>query len=319
MTDALDRAPRRILLDTDMGGDCDDAGALAILHAMCDLGEASLLGVVCCTSARYTPGCIDAINHYYGRPEIPVGTIEAEGFMADTDRAYSRQVAETFPNKIRTRDNAEKAVKLLRRVLAAQPTASADLVAIGPLPNLAHLMDSEPDEISSLNGRSLVAQKVRELTIMGGFFGESKPHPGAGEYNFANDAPAAATVAKDWPTPILYCGWEIGNACPTGSKLTGHTPEANPVRKAYELYLHGPDRARPSFDLATVYAAVRGCEPLWKESAPGRCIVDPKTGQNTWEDLPTGKDRYMVPLAEISVVAERIEELLIQAPARRQN
>jgi hypothetical protein len=36
----------RIILDTDMSGDCDDAGALALLHALADQGECEILATV---------------------------------------------------------------------------------------------------------------------------------------------------------------------------------------------------------------------------------------------------------------------------------
>ena len=35
----------KIIFDTDIGGDCDDAGALAMLHRLCDKGEAQLLAI----------------------------------------------------------------------------------------------------------------------------------------------------------------------------------------------------------------------------------------------------------------------------------
>ncbi len=38
------QAQKNVILDTDMGGDCDDTGALAVLHALADnRGEAILL------------------------------------------------------------------------------------------------------------------------------------------------------------------------------------------------------------------------------------------------------------------------------------
>ena len=39
----MDKA--KIIFDTDIGGDCDDAGTLAMLHRLCDKGEAELLAV----------------------------------------------------------------------------------------------------------------------------------------------------------------------------------------------------------------------------------------------------------------------------------
>ena len=35
----------KIIFDTDIGGDCDDAGALALIHRLCDKGEVELLAV----------------------------------------------------------------------------------------------------------------------------------------------------------------------------------------------------------------------------------------------------------------------------------
>ncbi|MEP1642867.1 MAG: nucleoside hydrolase, partial [Rhodopirellula bahusiensis] len=38
--------PVKLILDTDMSGDCDDAGALPLLHALADRGECEILAVV---------------------------------------------------------------------------------------------------------------------------------------------------------------------------------------------------------------------------------------------------------------------------------
>jgi hypothetical protein len=304
-----------LILDTDMGGDCDDAGALAILHAMEDLGETRLLAITSCTSARYTPGCISAINAYYGRPEIPVGALAEDGFMADMDRKYCRQVATTFPATIRERSQCPPALSLLRETLSAQPDGVTELCAIGPLRNIRQLLESLPDAASPLSGRELVARKVKRLTIMGGFFGAQKPFEQAGEWNFAQDPQSAAIVAELWPTEILYVGWELGDAIPTGGGLSSKTPESNPVRRSYELYLEGPHRSRPSFDLIAVHVAVRGPGALWGLGPAGRCVVDPASGANTWEAEPEGKDRYLTLAVSAEQAIVAIEELLLQPPA----
>lgn len=64
--------PVPVIFNTDMAGDCDDAGALAVLHAQADRGEAQILAVVTnrkCT-AGVSGGACDAINTFYGRPNI---------------------------------------------------------------------------------------------------------------------------------------------------------------------------------------------------------------------------------------------------------
>ncbi len=76
-------APVRILFDTDLQTDCDDAGALAILHALADAGEAEILGLVVSSGDPWAAGCADAINTWYGRPDLPVGrTLRALAWCA---------------------------------------------------------------------------------------------------------------------------------------------------------------------------------------------------------------------------------------------
>ena len=64
--------PVKVIFDTDIGNDCDDAGALALLHRLCDKGEAELLAATHCFSSSSVAGCIDAINRFYGR-DVPIG------------------------------------------------------------------------------------------------------------------------------------------------------------------------------------------------------------------------------------------------------
>ena len=92
-----------IILDTDIGPDCDDAGALAVLHGLAKRGEARIVGVMHCTSSPWGAGCIDAINAYYGRPDIPVGSLpEEEGFLREERyEKYNRFVAQQFSNRFR--------------------------------------------------------------------------------------------------------------------------------------------------------------------------------------------------------------------------
>ena len=67
-------APAQIIFDTDMNGDCDDAGTLAMLHTLQDLGECNILAITTSWGGEVIPGAIDAINTYYGHPDIPVGS-----------------------------------------------------------------------------------------------------------------------------------------------------------------------------------------------------------------------------------------------------
>jgi len=57
-------AKTKIIFDTDIDTDCDDAGALAVLHALADNGEAEILATVVSTRYPYSAPCVEAINRY---------------------------------------------------------------------------------------------------------------------------------------------------------------------------------------------------------------------------------------------------------------
>ena len=159
-------APARILFDSDIGPDCDDAGTMAVLHALADQGEAVVLGMACCTSSEWGAPCLDAINAWYGRPDVPVGTNKTKtGFLCGGgDHKYNERVAKDFPNRLKSGTNAPDAVALYRKVLAAQPDGSVTVVATGPLPNVAALLASAPDAASPLDGVALVKKKAYFLS-----------------------------------------------------------------------------------------------------------------------------------------------------------
>ena len=72
-TAAASAAVPKIIFDTDMITDFDDVGALACLHALADAGECEILATISSTRGNASVGAIEVINHYYGRPNIPVG------------------------------------------------------------------------------------------------------------------------------------------------------------------------------------------------------------------------------------------------------
>ena len=295
--------PVPIILDTDIGPDCDDAGAVAVLNALADRGEAKLLAMACCTSSEWGAPCVQAINTYYGRPDIPVGTCKREGFL--TDSPYNGPVAREFPNTLKTGHAAPDARNLYREVLAKQPDHSVVFCAIGPLNNLADLLATKPDVHSPLTGKQLVAQKVRLLVDMGGGF------PGGKEWNFEQDVPAAQEVTHEWPTPIVFSGAEIGAAIQTGARLYTETPKSNPVRRAYELYTNSQNRN--SWDLTAALCAVRGVEPYWSLGGPGRCHVT-HNGGNEWEMGHKSRHAYLVAKTPVPELAKVIEDLMVQPP-----
>src|SRR5436305_297105 len=76
---AVRSAPVDLIFDTDMMTDCDDAGAMAVLHALADRGECRILATVVSSAEPKSALAVEIINTYYGRPELPVGMIKGEG------------------------------------------------------------------------------------------------------------------------------------------------------------------------------------------------------------------------------------------------
>ena len=46
------------------------------------------------------------------------------------------------------------------------------------------------------------------------------------------DVPASKVVAEEWPTEIVFSGFEIGNVILTGKKLVQMNVENSPVKDA---------------------------------------------------------------------------------------
>jgi hypothetical protein len=307
--------PVNIIFDTDMGGDCDDVGALFILHGAVERGEARLLATVGCTSSDAIAPCIDAINTWFGRPEIPVGTLKDPGFLPNP--GYPGEIIKRFPRKFTTGSDYPDAVTLYREVLAKQPDGSVVVVAVGPLRNLANLLKSRADAASPLDGPALLAKKVKRLDIMGGNYPPSANKKEA-EWNFKQDPAAAALVCSTWPTPVLFNG-EGGSTC-SGRRVTYEMAEHNPLTMAYR---HCPGVGfagdRLSWDPISCLVTVRGAAPYYKVVSRGVNVTDATTGINTWQ---AGEDRghsYLVLKSSKPEVEKELEDLMVAGKGRPTN
>lgn len=297
----------RLIFDTDLSGDCDDAGALALLHALADRGECDLLAVVTNRKDKTnaSAAAVDVINTYYGRPGLPLGTDKAGPTDLQRTSPYTCALRDGFPHDAKPDDQMPDALEIYRRVLSAEPGQSVTICSVGAFSNLAELWRQAPQ---------LVAAKVRRLVVMGGEFPKStRP-----ETNIRTHVAAARLVAAEWPTEIVWHGFEIGQVLLTGARLK-ETPPDNPVRLSYELKPYGKRPAieggQPSWDQGAALFAVRGADPaLWRSVQGGRVLID-ETGVTSWDEGPVTPHFY-VKLAgdDPKNLAAVIEELMIQQP-----
>ena len=51
-----------MIFDTDMDSDCDDLGALAVLHALADRGEEEILATVTSSQNPWSAPCVVAVK-----------------------------------------------------------------------------------------------------------------------------------------------------------------------------------------------------------------------------------------------------------------
>lgn len=66
-------SPVPIILDTDIGPDYDDVGAVALLHALADKGEARPLAIMASNRNELVGPTIDVLDTYFGRPHLLIG------------------------------------------------------------------------------------------------------------------------------------------------------------------------------------------------------------------------------------------------------
>ena len=300
-----------LIFDTDMAPDYDDVGALAVLHALADSGQVNILATVSSNKLETTVPCIDVINTYFGRPDIPLGVVKGAGVSQDTwhqGLKWTEELPARYPHQVKSASEAEDAVKVYRKVLSGQPDTSVVVVTVGFFTNLKNLLLSEADEISPLSGQELVASKVKKLVSMGGYFPEGK------EFNVMMDAPASQYVFEHWPTPILFSGFEIGEKIITG-KRTAAAEGKSPIKEAFEMSLAQDDPSgRCSWDQSTVLVAVCGTEP-WFDVERGVMTVTPADSIDHWTPDPNGKHARLIMKVPVEQVAATIEELMMHRPA----
>ena len=268
--------PVHVIFDTDMGNDIDDALALAMLHAFENRGEAKLLAVTITKDNQWAAPFVDVINTFYGRGNIPIGTVrngktpESSPMIQVPAGRKRADGSFVYPHRVLDGRQAPEAVSLLRRLLAAEQDGQVVIIQVGFSTNLARLLDSPADEISSLTGRELVKKKVRLLSAMAGNYAVPKP-----EFNVERDVPSATKLFNEWPTPIVVSGFEIGEAMLFPATSIEHDfcyVQDHPVAEGYRLLMKMP-YDRPTWDLTAVLYAVRPARDYFSISPPGRISV----------------------------------------------
>jgi len=323
---SLFAAPVKLIFDTDMGNDVDDVMALCMIHNLQKRGACELLAVTLTKDHPQAAAFTDVVNTFFGAPDTPIGVVrngatpEPGKFnkLADEKKADG---SFRYPHDLRTGTDAPEAVGLLRKILAAQPDQSVVLAQVGFFSNFARLLDSKADTHSPLNGRDLIAKKVKFLSIMAGAFQTVNWNTRYLEYNVAKDVPAAQKLAKQWSTPVIWSGYEVGIAAAfphvSIEQDLNYVPH-HPLKEAYYLY-NPPPHDRPTWDPTAVLYAIYPDRGYFDLSPPGTITVEDNAA--TWFRASKdgkGQHRFLVMSPEQTArVREAIVQLSCEPPSTR--
>ena len=311
---AQKQQPVKIIFDTDIAPDYDDVGAMALLHAFADKGEATILATISCNAFETTVPTLSVLNTYFNRPGIPIGVTKKAWPNKDCSQQWAQTIVAKYPHAIKSNNEAMDAVTLYRKILSAQLDKSVTVVSVGFFTNLAGLLNSAADEYSALNGKELVIKKVRQLVSMAARI--DKDGKSGYEFNVMVDAAASQKVFVNWPTPVIMSGFEIGEKILTGIRLIHNDAIQNSlVKDAFATALAKDSNmvGRNSWDQTAVLVAVRGIEPYFSYRKLNFEVKD--NGQNVL--IPGEKFTYLTFKQTPEDIAALIEDLMVHQPVKR--
>ena len=289
-----------VIFDTDIGSSTDDLIALQLLHHYQDEGRCKLLGVVVDRMGEDYAKCADVMNTYYGHGDVPIG-LERNGIenpVVFFKYGHLRDLTDDdgqrlFATSVNDYTALPDGCKLYRQVLAAQPDHSVSICSVGFVTSLAHLLESQADEYSSLSGVELVRRKVKCLYLMAGIFTSSEEP----EYNFAQGVSFAQTFFQLWPTDvdIMFSPMEVGNSIDYKKDQVIADlswADRHPIKWIYEnIYVDGD--GQKMWDPLTVIQAIDG-DALFSLSERGIVTLTPKA-ETIFTPSATGHCRTQQP------------------------
>lgn len=252
---------KKIIVDTDLGYDVDDAATLAFVDILHNKRAVELCAVTHCLSEEKAGDAVAWINGYYGI-DAPIGLSK--------DR-YDAKALKKFINKISIPKNNDyaSAVALLKEILSSSEDKSVTLLCIGQLNNLCHLLQ---DEI----GQKLAREKLQEIVVMGGYFEpyESFYEYGGirwkGEFNIISDLLSAQSVVEFADLPLSFVDFKQGVDVELDVDKINFSKN-HPIDKVYRI---AGFCKRPSWDIVAALYACGGFEDCFRLSSQGRIYID---------------------------------------------
>ena len=293
---------RKLILGTDWWTDCDDAVALRLIARAVKADKIQLLGVGINACMACSVASLKSFFISEGIENVPIGIdINATDFGGNPP--YQRRLADRLSQSV-TNADAEDAVRLYRKILAADDDGKIEIVEIGYLQVVAALLVSQGDDISPKTGLELVSEKVSKFWVMAGKWDAD----GEKENNFCRNfrsRVAGIVFCKLCPVPITFLGWEIGYGVLSGGNL-------NKDDILYQVLKdHGSSNGRHSWDPMLVLMALCGDEEdAGYKTVLGTASVDAETGANYFVKSSEGRHRFVIKKHENSYYEKKINSLI---------
>jgi purine nucleosidase len=189
----------KVLLDTDIGSDIDDAVCLAYLLSQprCDL-----LGITTVSGEPQRRAMLaDALCRAFGREGIPIHSGAANPLLGVQRQPKAQQAAVLDRWEHRRDFPADTAVDFLRETIRKYP-GEITLLTIGPLTNIAALFAVDPE----------IPKLLKSLVMMIGTFGYKKLNTFV-EWNAYLDPTAAAMVYQNPHISSVSVGLDVTTQC----------------------------------------------------------------------------------------------------------
>ncbi len=243
-----------VIYDHDLGSDCDDGGAVAMLLNAHREGVCRALAITSCVFNPYASYCVGLMCEYFGVDDIDIGVnterdiLNSEGWW----QCSKSQAEKYYTEKGRAFPEYESDIPLIRRKLA-ESRGDVTVVSTGALTTLYALMQSGPDDASPLDGCALFREKVGHYVCGGGKFPD-----GTLESNFLCDPEAVDKVVNEYlkDFPITFVGAEVAGGTLSGIVMMQDKYKDYVLR---DIYLHHrADCNHNSWDLGSIHYSVFG-------------------------------------------------------------
>jgi inosine-uridine nucleoside N-ribohydrolase len=270
--------PRPVIFDTDWAYDTDDIVAARVLLWAERCGMIDIVSLAVSYNLAETVPSMDSFFTFEGRPGLNIGVERGTMIYGTWTTGTWHPNMSTHPRTYTSTESAESAVRMYRRALSTckQPI---DIIVTGLLTNIYNLMISPADDISPMTGMELIMRYVRKMWVMGG------QYPSGSEANFINSWSIAGTsyVCANFPKPITFLGYEVGNTVKTGDTLATVSPkEYDPLTQA----LYETNRVNGGFSwdpMLTLLACYGDLNVAGYSSVKGFNTVNATTGANSFD------------------------------------